>query len=55
MLKVFGTIYSQNKDDFNALCKSLANDGFEVALQNETNGTVIKQVTDLNEEPEIQE
>jgi len=51
MLKVYGNIYSQNKEDFNILVQALENDGFQVALINETNGTIIKEVPD----PESQE
>ena len=55
MLKVFGNIYSQSKEDFDTLVQCLANDGFQVALLNETNGTIIKEVADLSEEPEVSE
>ena len=54
MLKVFGNIYSQNRDDFAILVQALQNDGFQIALLNETNGTIIKEVQDQDEEPEIQ-
>lgn len=54
MLKAFGNVSSYNKDDFNILVKALENDGFQVALLTETNGTVIKEVSDLEEEPEIE-
>ena len=49
MLKVFGTLYGNVKEDFDAMVKALTNDGFQIAYQSETNGTVIKEVQTLDE------
>lgn len=49
MLKVYGGIYSNTKDDFDVMAKALSNEGFQIAYQNETSGTVIKEVQTLDE------
>ena len=47
MLKNYGQIYSSSKEDFEAMAASPAKDGFQIAYMTETNGTVIKEVQDL--------
>ena len=52
MLKVFGHIYSNSNEDFNAMASALADNGFEIAYENENSGTVIKDVVSINGEDE---
>ena len=52
MLKVFGHIYSNSKEDFNAIKASLENDGFEIAYEGDNSGSIIKDVASLNGEDE---
>lgn len=49
MLKVFGHIYSNSNEDFNAMASALADNGFEIAYENENSGTVIKDVVSLED------
>jgi len=49
MLKVYGNLYGNVKEDFDALVSALTREGFEIAYQSETNGTVIKEVQTLDE------
>ena len=49
MLKVFGGIYGNNKQDFDLITEALTSKGFEIAYQNETSGTVIKEVNTLDD------
>jgi len=48
MLKVFGTAYSDNADNFKEIVKALEAGGFEVAYSYENTGTIIKEVASLN-------
>ena len=50
MLKNYGQIYSSVKEDFDAMAASLAKDGFQIAYMTPTNGTVVKEVPDLESE-----
>jgi hypothetical protein len=50
MLKNYGQIYSSVKEDFDAMANTLKKDGFQIAYMTETNGTVIKEVPDLESE-----
>lgn len=54
MLKVYGGMYANNKDDFDALANTLTNAGFEIAYQSEMSATIIKEVDtlDVNEDTE---
>ena len=52
MLKVFGHIYSNAKEDFEQLSLALEREGFKVAYEGEMNGSVIKEVNSLNGEDE---
>lgn len=49
MLKVFGHIYSNSADDFKTIMTSLKNDGFEVAIEGDNSGTIIKDVASLED------
>lgn len=49
MLKIYGQIYSSSKEDFDVLTNALRDNGFDIAYQSETNGTVVKEVTSLVE------
>ena len=49
MLKVFGTLYGNSPEGFEAMKAVLEADGFEIAYVNEVNGTVIKEVETLHE------
>ena len=49
MLKIYGQIYSNSKEDFDVLTNALRDNGFDIAYQSETNGTVVKEVTSLVE------
>ncbi len=49
MLKVFGTLYGNSPEGFEAMKTVLEANGFEVAYLNEVNGTVIKDVESLHE------
>ena len=49
MLKIYGQIYSNSKEDFDVLTNELRDNGFDIAYQSETNGTVVKEVASLAE------
>lgn len=49
MLKIYGQIYSNSKEDFDVLTNALRDNGFDIAYQSETNGTVVKEVASLAE------
>ena len=49
MLKVFGGIYGNTKEDFEALRTAIEDNGFEVAYSSDTSGTIIKEVQSLEE------
>ena len=46
MLKVMGTIYSENKDGFKEVAKALTDAGFQLAYKYENNAEIIKEVVD---------
>ena len=50
MLKVFGHIYSDNKEKFDEVADVLINAGFELAFDFENNATIIKEVEDESED-----
>lgn len=50
MLKVYGTAYSDKKENFDEIVKVLEAGGFEVAYNFENSGTIIKEVRTLNED-----
>ena len=52
MLKVFGHVYANDKEDFETIKTALEREGFTVAYENEMNGSVIKEVNSLNGEEE---
>ena len=54
MLKVVANIYSNTKEDFEMVTRSLINSGYEIAYQNEGSGIVLKEVSTLDSEnPEV--
>ena len=46
MLKVFGTVYSENTENFKAIADALEAEGFELAYKYPNNAEVIKEVDD---------
>lgn len=50
MLKFYGNIYGQTKEDFEELKKSLEKDGFSIAYQTEVTGAVVGEVEEQSEE-----
>lgn len=52
MLKVFGHIYANTKEDFADVANSLVREGYMIAYEAETSGSVIKEVESLNGEDE---
>ena len=52
MLKVFGHVYSSNTEDYETIKSALEREGFSVAWEGETNGSVIKDVANLNGDDE---
>lgn len=50
MLKNYGSFYVNFKEDYNAVKKALENDGFIIAYNNETSGTILKDDPALNED-----
>ena len=46
MLKVYGTVYSENDEDFKAIKEALEKEGFELAYRYPNNAEVIKEVAD---------
>lgn len=52
MLKVFGNVYSDNKDNFDVIVRALEREGFEIAYNTENSGVVEKEVSNLNEDEE---
>jgi len=52
MLKVYGNIYSENKDDFNEMIRVLESSGFQIAYRHPNNADVIKEVSDEETESE---
>ena len=52
MLKQFGGIYANTKDDFEVLRASIEREGFTVAYTSEVSGSVIKEVASLTEDTE---
>ena len=52
MLKVFGHIYANDKNDFELLTNALENDGYQIAYEGETSGSIIKEVQSLNGDDE---
>jgi len=53
MLKVFGHIYSDNKDNFKEVADVLTNAGFELAYEFENSATIIKEVEDESEDTAV--
>ena len=49
MLKVYGGVYANTKEEFEVLKQAIENDGFTVAYNSETSGTIIKEVQSLEE------
>lgn len=49
MLKVFGGVYANTKEDFEVLKRAIEDNGFEIAYSSETSGTIIKDVQSLEE------
>ena len=54
MLKVFGSFYANTKEDFEAIKKAVEDGGFTVAYNNETSGTVLKDVQSLEDNTDEQ-
>lgn len=52
MLKVFGHIYANTKEDFEQVANALEREGYQIAYEGEMNGSVIKEVNSLNGEDE---
>lgn len=49
MLKVFGSFYANTKEEFEAIKEVIEDGGFTVAYNNETSGTILKEVQSLEE------
>ena len=54
MLKVFGGIYANTKEDYEVLKNAIEDNGFEVAYNSETSGTIIKEVQSLEDNADEQ-
>lgn len=54
MLKVYGNAYSDNKENFKEIAKALENGGFELAYQYENSAVILKEVSSLNPEEEVE-
>jgi hypothetical protein len=52
MLKNFGSIFSNVKENFDEIEKALNDNGFEIAHDTETSGVIVKEVASLNGEDE---
>jgi hypothetical protein len=50
MLKMFANIYSNTKEDFDVVAKSLEKDGYTIAYQFDNAGIVLKEVDALESE-----
>lgn len=50
MLKMFANIYSNSKEDFDVVVKSLEKDGYTIAYQFDNSGIVLKEVDTLESE-----
>lgn len=48
MLKTFGTLYTNNKEDLQEILALIEPAGFQIAYVNEAGGNIIKEVEDLN-------
>lgn len=46
MLKVLANLYSSNKEGFEEIVRSLKSLGYDVALETDTNGVIVKEVSD---------
>jgi len=55
MLKVFGHIYANTKEDFEQVANALEREGYQIAYEGEMNGSVIKDVASLNGDEENEE
>lgn len=52
MLKDFGSIFSNVKENFDEIEKALNDNGFKIAHDTETSGVIVKEVASLNGEDE---
>lgn len=50
MLKVLGTIYSNDKQDFDKITKALTDAGYEIGYINQMQGNVMEEVDSLDHE-----
>jgi len=50
MLKMFANIYSNTKEDFEVVAKSLEKEGYTIAYQFDNAGVVLKEVDALESE-----
>lgn len=50
MLKMYGNIYGQTVEDFNAIKEALEAEGFQIAYQTEVAGAVVKEVESVENE-----
>ncbi len=55
MLKVYGSAYSDKKENFEEIVKVLEAGGFEIAYNFENSGTIIKEVTNFAEDDDESE
>ena len=54
MLKVYGNVYSDRKEQFDEIVRVLENGGFEIAYNYDNNGIVMKEVETLHPEEETE-
>jgi hypothetical protein len=52
MLKDFGNIFANSKENFAEIERALNDNGFEIAHDTETSGVIVKEVATLNGEDE---
>ena len=52
MLKVYGNLYSDKKEEFDEIVRVLENNGFIVAYNYENSGIIEKEVQSLNGDDE---
>lgn len=50
MLKIMANIYGNDKESFDEIGRTLENEGYSIAYQNELSGIVVKEVDNLESE-----
>lgn len=49
MLKCYGTLYANNKEELNEILAVLEHEGFQLAYTNNAGGNIVKEVPDQEE------